>query len=195
LKLLISTGDAANQSTPQNVNSLNGKVLRLNLDGTIPSDNPIVGNPLWSYGHRNAQGLVLGNGILYSSEHGPANDDEINIIEKGRNYGWPQVQGFCNSGSEQSFCSANNVKEPVIVRGDIHTNSAEGFFSIFKRGVHGVFHHISKGHLHRYCSEFEFRHNTRMKLGYTDGERAALIVTGAEGKRLTYKMPAGASEN
>ena len=61
--------------------------------------------------------------------------------------------------------------------------------------MHGVFHHISKGHLHRYCAEFEFRHNFRMKLGYSDGERAALIVTGAEGKRLTYKMPAASSEN
>lgn len=114
LKLLITTGDAANQSTPQNLNSLNGKVLRLNLDGTIPSDNPIAGNPLWSYGHRNAQGLVLANGILYSSEHGPDTDDEINIIEKGKNYGWPDVRGFCNTGSEQNFCIANNVKEPIM---------------------------------------------------------------------------------
>jgi glucose/arabinose dehydrogenase len=114
LKLLITTGDAANQSNPQNVNSLNGKVLRLNLDGTIPSDNPIAGNPLWSYGHRNAQGLVLANGILYSSEHGPDTDDEINIIEKGRNYGWPTVRGYCDNSGEQSFCTANNVKEPIM---------------------------------------------------------------------------------
>ena len=114
LKLLITTGDAADQSDPQNINSLNGKLLRLNLDGTIPSDNPIAGNPLWSYGHRNAQGLVLANDILYGSEHGPANDDEINIIEKGRNYGWPDVRGYCNTSGEQSFCSANNVKEPIM---------------------------------------------------------------------------------
>jgi glucose/arabinose dehydrogenase len=112
-KLFISTGDAANTTLPQNTSSVNGKILRLNLDGSIPSDNPIPGNPYWSFGHRNAQGLVFANGILYSSEHGPNTDDELNIIEKGRNYGWPNVPGFCDAGAEASFCAANNVKEPI----------------------------------------------------------------------------------
>jgi transposase-like protein len=70
------------------------------------------------------------------------------------------------------------------VRGEAHTNTAEGFFSLLKRGINGSF---SKGHLHRYCDEFAFRHNARMKLGYTDGEQAAILVRGAEGKRLTYQ--------
>jgi len=113
LKLFITTGDASNQSLPQNINSVNGKVLRLNLDGSIPSDNPVAGNPYWSFGHRNAQGLVYANNIMYSSEHGPSSDDEVNIIEKGRNYGWPNVEGFCNTSGETSFCTANNVKEPL----------------------------------------------------------------------------------
>lgn len=113
LKLFITTGDASNQSLPQNTSSINGKVLRLNLDGTIPADNPVAGNPYWSLGHRNPQGLVFANNILYSSEHGPSNDDEINIIEKGRNYGWPTVHGYCDLSGEQTFCSANNVKEPI----------------------------------------------------------------------------------
>lgn len=113
LKLFVTTGDASDQSNPQNTSSLNGKILRINLDGTIPVDNPIAGNPLWSFGHRNPQGLVFANNILYSSEHGPDTDDEINIIEKGRNYGWPTVRGFCNEASEQSFCASNNVKEPI----------------------------------------------------------------------------------
>jgi glucose/arabinose dehydrogenase len=112
-KLFITTGDAANQSLPQNTSSVNGKILRLNLDGTIPADNPVAGNPYWSFGHRNPQGLVFANNKLYSSEHGPSNDDEINIIDKGKNYGWPDVHGFCNTSSEQSFCSANNVVEPI----------------------------------------------------------------------------------
>ena len=112
-KLFITTGDASNQSLPQNKNTLNGKIMRINLDGSIPSDNPFPNNPVWSYGHRNAQGLVYANNIMYSSEHGPANDDEINIIEKGRNYGWPNVEGFCNTSSERTFCSANNIKEPI----------------------------------------------------------------------------------
>jgi glucose/arabinose dehydrogenase len=113
-KLYMTTGDAANQSLPQNINSVNGKVLRLNLDGTIPADNPVAGNPYWSFGHRNAQGLVFAGNKLFVSEHGPNNDDEINIIEKGRNYGWPEVEGYCNSQDENDFCSANNVKEPIM---------------------------------------------------------------------------------
>ena len=113
LKLFITTGDASTQALPQNTSSLNGKVMRLNLDGTIPTDNPVAGNPYWSFGHRNPQGLVYANNVLYSSEHGPSNDDEINIIEKGRNYGWPNVEGFCNTSGEQTFCTANNVREPL----------------------------------------------------------------------------------
>jgi glucose/arabinose dehydrogenase len=112
-KLFISTGDAANSAQAQNNSSLNGKILRLNLDGSIPSDNPIPGNPLWSTGHRNAQGMVHANNRLYISEHGPSSDDEVNIVQKGRNYGWPDVRGFCDESSEQSFCSANSVVEPL----------------------------------------------------------------------------------
>lgn len=113
LKLFITTGDAANQALPQNISAVNGKVLRINLDGSIPADNPVAGNPYWSSGHRNPQGLVFANNILYSSEHGPDTDDEVNIIEKGRNYGWPNVRGFCNETVEQTFCAANNVREPL----------------------------------------------------------------------------------
>ena len=112
LRLFITTGDASNQALPQNIAVVNGKILRLNLDGTVPVDNPVAGNPYWSFGHRNPQGLVYANTILYSSEHGPTTDDEINIIEKGRNYGWPNVPGFCDASTEQSFCMANNVREP-----------------------------------------------------------------------------------
>lgn len=112
-KLFISTGDASNTSLSQSASSLNGKILRLNLDGSIPADNPVAGNANWTTGHRNPQGLVYANNKLYSSEHGPSNDDEINIIEKGRNYGWPTVEGFCNTSGEQTFCVANNVKEPI----------------------------------------------------------------------------------
>lgn len=113
-KLFISTGDAGNQSNPQNINVKNGKILRINLDGSIPVDNPIPGNPVWSWGHRNAQGLIFANNKIYSSEHGPSNDDELNIILKGRNYGWPTVQGFCNTSTEISFCNDSNVVEPLI---------------------------------------------------------------------------------
>ncbi|RZJ18030.1 MAG: PQQ-dependent sugar dehydrogenase [Acinetobacter sp.] len=113
-KLFISTGDASDTSTPQNINSKSGKILRINLDGSIPADNPYPSNPVWSYGHRNPQGLAMVGSKLFSSEHGPDSDDEINIIEKGRNYGWPNVKGFCNETGEQSFCSSNNIAQPLI---------------------------------------------------------------------------------
>ncbi len=112
-KLFITTGDAANQPSAQDITSLSGKVLRINLDGSIPSDNPISGSPLWSWGHRNAQGLVWANNHLYISEHGPNNDDEINIVEKARNYGWPNVQGICDQPAEVTFCADSNVVEPI----------------------------------------------------------------------------------
>ncbi len=113
-KLLITTGDASVASNAQNMNSLAGKILRLNLDGSIPVDNPTAGSAVWTSGHRNPQGLTSANGRIYSSEHGPNNDDEINIIEKGRNYGWPNVEGLCNTISEQQFCNSKNVAEPIM---------------------------------------------------------------------------------
>ncbi len=114
-KLLFSTGDASTTSNSQTVSSLNGKILRLNLDGSIPTDNPISNNPAWSWGHRNAQGLVyvpLHNSI-YSSEHGANIEDEMNIIQKGRNYGWPRIEGFCDLTTETAFCRDSNVAEPI----------------------------------------------------------------------------------
>lgn len=112
--LYISTGDATVSSVAQDNNSVNGKILRLLQDGSVPSDNPIQGNPLWSKGHRNAQGLVYANGRLYESEHGPNNDDEVNIIQKGSNYGWPNVEGYCNLPAEVTFCNDSNVSEPLM---------------------------------------------------------------------------------
>src|SRR5688572_2033025 len=75
-----------------------GKILRLNLDGSIPRDNPLVAgvrSHIYSYGHRNPQGLVFGpDQKFYAAEHGPSSDDEVNLIEAGKNYGWPYVAGF-----------------------------------------------------------------------------------------------------
>lgn len=73
------------------------------------------------------------------------------------------------------------------VRGDVHTNTVEGYFSLLKRGINGIYHHVGKGHVGRYVDEFCFRYNHRK---ISDGERAGLAVLGAEGKRLTYKQPA-----
>jgi hypothetical protein len=75
------------------------------------------------------------------------------------------------------------------VRDDVHTNSAEGYFSIFKRGMRGIYQHCREKHLHRYLAEFDFRYNHRIKLGVNDADRFEAAVRGAEGKRLTYKQP------
>ena len=95
-------------------------------------DNPIPDSYVWSWGHRNAQGLELApNGIIYSSEHGPTSDDELNILVPNRNYGWPNVQGFCDEPTETNFCEQNNVVEPlanwtptVLVRTSYGTTTA-----------------------------------------------------------------------
>jgi len=75
------------------------------------------------------------------------------------------------------------------VRGDVHTNTVEGYFSIFKRGMKGVYQHCSEKHLHRYLAEFYFRYSNRIKLGVDDADRAVKAITGARGKRLTYRRP------
>ena len=111
--LYITTGDASATSNSQDVNSINGKTLRVNFDGSIPADNPIPGNPAWSWGHRNAQGMVMVNGKIFQSEHGDNSDDEINLLEKGRNYGWPNVKGYCDQPTETTFCTDSNVREPL----------------------------------------------------------------------------------
>jgi glucose/arabinose dehydrogenase len=98
-KLYWTMGDAQNGNLAQDASSLNGKILRINPDGTIPSDNPFK-SAVYSYGHRNPQGLAWqpGTGRLYATEHGPSGEkgccqDEINLIEPGMNYGWPVISG------------------------------------------------------------------------------------------------------
>jgi transposase-like protein len=89
----------------------------------------------------------------------------------------------------QTFVAHSTVNHSAqeYVRGEAHTNSVENFFSIFKRGLFGTYQHMSEKHLSRYLAEFDFRHNNRMALGIEDQERAAKIVQGAPGKRLTYR--------
>jgi glucose/arabinose dehydrogenase len=103
-KLYITTGDATERPLAQQLGSLAGKTLRVNDDGTIPQDNPFVGRSdarpeIWSYGHRNAQGIDFqpGTNLMFQTEHGPSGfdgpggGDEVNIVEKGKNYGWPEI--------------------------------------------------------------------------------------------------------
>ena len=100
-KLYATTGDIKIPELSQDLNSLAGKILRINSDGTIPEDNPFENSPIFSYGHRNPQGLdwEKSTGKLISTEHGPSGEygwqgrDEINVIESGKNYGWPNISG------------------------------------------------------------------------------------------------------
>ena len=98
-KLYITTGDAGNPNSSQNLDSVAGKILRINSDGSIPDDNPFLNSPVYSYGHRNPQGIDWNqSGMLIATEHGPSGfqgvgHDEINLIKAGANYGWPHVIG------------------------------------------------------------------------------------------------------
>ncbi len=107
-KLYVTTGDATDWNLAQEKKSLAGKTLRLNDDGSVPDDNPFVKDPdylpqIWTIGHRNAQGLAWqpGSGLMFQTSHGPSyfegrggGQDEVNIVERGKNYGWPVIYGL-----------------------------------------------------------------------------------------------------
>ena len=134
--LYITTGDAENSNLAQDKNSLNGKILRIKDDGSIPSDN-LFGNAVYSLGHRNPQGLAWDkDGTLWETEHGPSGTqtgyDEINIITKGANYGWPEIRG---EQTKEGFVS------PVIQSGSKDTWAPSGMIywngSLFFSGLRG----------------------------------------------------------
>ncbi len=113
-RLYVTTGDAGNPGAAQNLDSLAGKILRINPDGTIPEDNPYGNSPVWSIGHRNPQGMDWDeSGNMVATEHGPSGErgfahDEINVIIPGTNYGWPEI-----AGDE----SADGMQGPILHTG------------------------------------------------------------------------------
>ena len=116
-KLYIGTGTVSDAShLPQDLNSLSGKILRINDDGTIPDDNPFPNSPIYSLGHRNPQGMTWDDdGNLFVAEFGPEKNDEINLIQSGKNYGWPEQQ--CSS--DENFENAILCYDPSIEPGGI----------------------------------------------------------------------------
>jgi transposase-like protein len=101
-------------------------------------------------------------------------------------------EGATSKGLGRLFEKHDSVNHSIgeYVRGDVHTNTIEGYFSIMKRGIHGVYHHVSQRHLKRYLAEYDFRYNEREKVGVSDAARMAKSVNGIVGKRLYYKTPA-----
>ncbi|KER06201.1 quinoprotein glucose dehydrogenase [Marine Group I thaumarchaeote SCGC AAA799-E16] len=124
-KLYVGTGATSDSShLPQDLDSLSGKILRINDDGSIPEDNPFSNSPVYSLGHRNPQGMTWDDdGNLYVAEFGPEKNDEINLILAGKNYGWPEQE--C-SGNE-NFENAVLCYDPSIEPGGILFYSGDKF--------------------------------------------------------------------
>lgn len=113
-KVIWATGDAQIDGAAQDTTSLNGKILRINMDGSVPADNPIKGSFVWAWGFRNMEGLVYSpSGNLYTSEHGDANDDEVNLIQKNGNFGWPNIEGMANLPNEKIFQHEHHTIDPL----------------------------------------------------------------------------------
>ena len=120
--LYITLGDRGDKSQSQNINTPYGSLLRLNPDGTIPKDNPMKDlrgiSPIWTYGHRNAQGIILHpiTEEIWIHEHGPKGGDELNIIKRGANYGWPiTTHGLAYSGAVISrYQYASGIQDSVV---------------------------------------------------------------------------------
>lgn len=124
-KLYATTGDASDEQNAQDKDTLGGKILRINLDGSKPKDNPISNSYVYSYGHRNLQGIVwTPDGQMYASEHGNQANDEINEIKEGHNYGWPVIEG-----NEEN----NNMETPIFTSGSDDTWAPSGI--AFKDGI------------------------------------------------------------
>ena len=121
--VFISQGERNQKALAQDLDVLQGKLVRLNLDGTQPSDNPFAGSPgvrraVWSYGHRNMQGMAVDprTGKLWQSEHGPRGGDEINLPEAGKNYGWPVTSDGMDYASNRPYPETRGQEAPGMER-------------------------------------------------------------------------------
>jgi transposase-like protein len=145
-------------------------------------------------GKRAVVSLVERGGRVRSFHPGTADSEAVaaivreNIARETRLH-TDESRLYTKVGAQFAAHETVNHSAKEYARGDVTTNSVEGYFSIFKRGMRGVYQHCGEKHLHRYLAEYDFRFNHRVKLGYNDGERAALAVKGASGKRLTYRGP------
>ncbi|MGH8518405.1 MAG: PQQ-dependent sugar dehydrogenase, partial [Panacagrimonas sp.] len=160
--LFVSVGDRGTREDAQKLTSHNGKILRLHDDGRVPKDNPFVNTPngampeIWSYGHRNPQGLSFdpATGALYEAEHGPQGGDEINRIERGRNYGWPVITYGREYGTGFKI-GEGTAREDVVapVHHYVPSIATAGIAyyagDAFPQWKHSVFVAALRGHLNR----------------------------------------------
>lgn len=112
-KLYVTMGDSPGGTDPTADSTVIGKILRMNLDGSVPDDNPVPGNLLYTKGHRNVQGFVqIPNGNIWTAEHGNIIEDEVNMLVPNGNYGWPYVEGVCDEEWETEYCDTSDAIEP-----------------------------------------------------------------------------------
>lgn len=117
--LMFSNGDQPYVDKTYDVDADVGKICRITLNGKIPSDNPFPEHRMWSRGHRNPQGIVrLPDGTIFAAEHGNVIEDEVNLIVKGGNYGWPLVEGVCDTPEEITICDSLDIIEPAWSSGN-----------------------------------------------------------------------------
>lgn len=132
-KLWVGMGDAGVEALAQNRSSLNGKVLRINRDGSVPGDNPLIGgtrNAVYSLGHRNIQGIAIRppTNQVYAIEHGPTVNDEVNLIAPGGNYGWPCYTGASTPNNPAGCGPASSYRAPLWASGDSTLATSGGAF-------------------------------------------------------------------
>jgi len=171
------------------------------VGGVVESDETFIGRKDGTikrrgHGHKNAVlSLVDRNSGQVRSFHvdGTSAADIIPIIKANvaKETAMMTDEGghYFTLGDHFESHESVSHKADEYVRGDVHTNTAENFYSVFKRGMKGVYQHCSEKHLHRYVAEFDFRHNNRSGLGCEDTERVTKALKGVEGKRLTYRQP------
>jgi len=170
--------------------------------GIIEADETYVGRKAGrkvgrGTGHKHAvMGLVERNGVARSFHLPNVKADTlyevlVDHVERETHLMTDEAPAYLNAGWQ--FLSHQSVKhsEDEYVRGNVHTNTVEGFFSIFKRGIYGIYQHVSEEHLKRYLVEFDFRYSNREKMGINDIARAEIALKGAKGKRLTYRTARG----
>ncbi len=174
--LYVTTGEVFDAERAQDLKSLGGKILRVTADGQVPADNPFPGSPVWSYGHRNPQGLAWhpATGELFASEHGPSGEygvsahDEINVVRRGANYGWPRAVGAPGVAPyvDPIVAWKETAVPPAGIafwRGDLYL-AALGAGSLIRIGVARGVYHTSAGW-----------RVTRIERWFAEGPRASVL--------------------